>query len=248
MPNAVTNVPLVITSAITPVAPFVAMDRIEDRLKHVLDAVKAWRFANPDLDIVICDGSGFDLTGHVRAKLGQAFQRVEVLCFTNNQEMVRERGKGYGEGEILLHALVYSERLRNSSFFAKCTGKLFVKNYQLLTSRLPSTIKIEKNYKTRYSLAYDSCDTRFYLVNRQYYMNYLVDCHHSVNDHQGRHIEKVFAESLKRSGVGCTDFGARPLIEGYSGTKNVALNIEPETRKRRLLRLARRFASSLAPV
>jgi hypothetical protein len=248
MPGAVTNVPLLITSAVLPVAPFVAMDRVEDRLRHVLDAVKSWRLANPELDMVICDGSGYDLEESIRAKLGTACRGIEVMCFVNNQEVVRENGKGYGEGEILLHALHYSRTLRNSCHFAKCTGKLFVRNYGPLASSLPDAISVEKYYKGRYSLSYDSCDTRFYIANRDFYLQYLSSCHESVNDHQGRYIEQVFADGLKRSGARFTDFKVKPLIEGYSGTKNLPLNTEPESRKRGLYRLVRRLASSFVPV
>jgi hypothetical protein len=224
------------------------MNQIEDRLKHLLDSIQLWRVANPDLEIVICDGSGFDLTEHVRARLGAACRGVEIMCFTNNREKVRAKGKGYGEGEILRHALHSSEKLRSRGYFAKCTGKLFVRNYgQLVRSHL-GALSVEKYYRGRYSLSYDSCDTRFYIASRDFYLRYLANCHESVNDHEGLYIEHMFADGVKRSGARLTDFKVKPLIVGYSGTKNLPLNTEPETRKRALFRLVRRVASSFVPV
>ena len=77
---------LLITSSIRVSAPLTALTDPAVRLAHTLDALRLWVAAYPTLQVVVCDGSNFDLTAAVQQQMPQA--SVECLSFENDQEQV----------------------------------------------------------------------------------------------------------------------------------------------------------------
>lgn len=93
------SIPLLLTSSIIAHDQGVKLKDTNARLRHAIESVEQWLRVDPQLPIVLCDGSNFDL----RLALSDRFAgaTIEYLRFENDQEMVRKFGRGYGEGEIV---------------------------------------------------------------------------------------------------------------------------------------------------
>lgn len=205
---------LLITSAVKPVAKFTKFQDTEKRITATLDSILMWATIGAK-KIVICDGSGYDLTKDIN-KISEKIKGITIECLTfeNNFEKVIELGKGYGEGEIIKWALEKSNILRNENIFAKCTSKLWVKNASIA----------EKNFRGPFmsdikGLIYPKMiDTRFYIADIGYYKQWLMNAHEKVNDNKKYYLEHVFLEKILESNVKKWICSPSFRIEGMSGT------------------------------
>jgi hypothetical protein len=159
--------PLLVTSAVRPSDPTVVLSNHDQRIRYTLDALSEWLRMHPTLQIVICDGSGYDFS----PVLVQMFpnHRIEALHFQNSSALVRQLGKGYGEGEIVKYALQHSNLLASSTFFAKCTSKLWVNNFDACVRHWNGTMLFQakiSNVLKNSPLVFRHIDTRFYLIDR----------------------------------------------------------------------------------
>ena len=212
------NIPLIITSAITPEAPFVAISDVNQRLLLTFNSIKKWRLLYPNLKIILCDGSNYKFDLDNEKSFFEKMGEIEILSFKNNYENVKKFGKGYGEGEIIAYALENSIYLKGADNFAKCTSKLWVTNLQNLIDKYNGKLNIYKNYNSTFSIKLRQCDTRFYIVNKNLYKKYFLNIHENVNDYSGIYLEHCFANAIKINKLGLTNFDNKPLINGYSGS------------------------------
>jgi len=103
--------------------------------------------------------------------------RVEQLAFQQNTELVRLRGKGYGEAKILEYALEHSKLLESESSFYKCTGKVFCRNFSVINKFiLDSDISncFWQHHDDRVGFDTTYIDTRFYLTSKEFARDLLV--------------------------------------------------------------------------
>lgn len=235
------DIPLLITSAAYPSAPVVAITDASERIKHTLEALRQWNRISPDLHIVICDGSGHDFTPEIDREPTLNASRIELLSFHNNEELVRSQGKGYGEGEIINYALANSRILRRYSHFAKCTAKLWVDNFAQCVAKYNQIISLDKIYYSSRSLAYSQCDTRFYLIRKDFYQEFFSNCHQHVDDCHEYYLEHAFADVLKTHKIRSSDCACQPLVFGYSGSLGHFQQTMPENWKRKIFRKVRRI-------
>jgi hypothetical protein len=234
------NIPVLITSVAQPIAPFVAMADPAKRIHSTIESLKHWALISPGLDIIICDGSGYDFQELISSIPLLKTLNIEVLHFFNDLELVKNKGKGYGEGEIIAYALNHSEILNKHDTFSKCTAKYWVNNYQECVYGHQKNISIEKYYDSRYSLKFQACDTRFYIVAKDFYLTKLVNSHKAINDFESCFLENVFARDLILSEIVGTEFKIKPLIYGMSGTTGEFSASRPESVRKKILRMIRR--------
>lgn len=242
------NIPLLVTSAINVNAPFTILKDPSLRLNLLIDSIMKWRGYFPNIAIVLCDGSGYDFeASEAIKKLIQNDSNFEVLSFLNDFTKVTEFGKGYGEGEIIKYALSHSQKLRGVQHFMKITGRLFCCDfYKSINGMLRSDfsgialIGYKLNFIPRDEHAFD---TRFYVVRRNFYENFLIDAYREVNDKSGNYLEYVFYKKLLMANcLGAKiNFLANFHIEGRSGTKNTDY-IKPSFWKKELIHLRYAFA------
>jgi hypothetical protein len=202
-------------------APFTALRQTDQRVALTLEALAHWRRIDADLPIVLCDGSGFDFGPLVAGRFGPG--PIEVLRFRNDAERVAAQGKGYGEGQIVAHALGHSQQLSRTAFFGKCTAKLWVDNFpQLLrewNGRFKANVGMGKpTVSNRSPIRY--VDTRFYLASTRFYQAHLMRSHETTCDADGRFLEHAFLDSLRASGENLPElvFAQLPQIRGTSGS------------------------------
>ncbi len=120
--------------------------------------------------IIVCDNSGFDFS--TNAKLvevaAESGKRTEFLYFISDKDRIAERGKGYGEGEILAHVFRESRLLADAeaSFF-KVTGRLLVLNLDTIARKVRSGETYFQRVGLNPFVNQKKVDTRFYYCNKK---------------------------------------------------------------------------------
>lgn len=216
MRGSVTEIPLLITSAIGVVADRTKIVDIEERIRWTLHAVSMWQQLNPACRIVLCDGSGIDLRERLDREpaLGR---NVEFIGFQNDFAQVKEFGKGRGEGEIISYALDHSEYLAEANVFCKCTGKLWVENHQ-------SFIRARRGH-----FAFDyfgralprRVDTRYYVASKREFSEVLRYAYLNVDEAKGIDLETAYVKALRSTELKDYVSSVVPLIRGLSGSMGV---------------------------
>lgn len=211
--------PLLITSCIQPSAPLTALSDPSERLKYTIKAIKIWLNQYHDIQLVICDGSGFNFAPILQGEFPK--NNVECLFFENNKVAVSKYGKGYGEGEIVNYALEHSQILKSSNYFAKITSKLWVKNIdeylQSWDGRFLASLQFQLS-EDRNSVTLETVDTRFYVAEKSFYLEYLADAHLNVRDLEAYYLEHSFKDHLLKGGVARFGAASPIIIEGTSGS------------------------------
>jgi hypothetical protein len=166
--------------------------------------------------IVVCDGTGFDLSAHVRQlnESGDTDTTFEALCFQNDATMVEKRGKGYGEGELVEHALNHSRLLDAAGSFAKCTSKVWVTNALACLRHYNGTAAL--NLAGGFIPTY--VDTRFYICSKAFYASYLRGSHLKVDEDRDQYLEHQFFASIKETRMYRNTLFPTPTVVGVSGT------------------------------
>jgi hypothetical protein len=234
-------VPVLITSAINVSAANTVLTDATVRLDLTLKSIDQWRSTPGVSHVIVCDGSGFDFNPHI-SNLTSTQGRVgcEVLAFTNDIAGVKAKGKGYGEGEIVNHALQQSSVLKDSSHFAKCTGKLWIENFSICLKGFNglASFDFRGNFKP------SQIDTRFYIVNKKFFVTNMSGLHHFVDDGNGFYLEHSFRDGLSNFKLSDYVMHPTPRIIGVSGSMGVRFKpnwIKDQLRdaRSRLIKLAR---------
>lgn len=218
------GVPILITSAISVSARQTVLTDVEKRLELTLAGLRMWLSTAGVTQVVVCDGSGFDLGPHL-GSVGPSGGRVdcEVLAFQNDATLVRSRGKGYGEGEIVNHALRHSRILRSASSFAKCTGKLWVTNFASCLRGFNGVAAFDFRGLWKPTLI----DSMFYIVGTDFYASRIARLHEAVDDDNGYYLEHAFRDGLRDLPPSRYVMYPTPRIVGMSGSTGEAYGRPP---------------------
>jgi hypothetical protein len=217
------KLPLLISTAIRVAA--VTTTKLLDpeaRLRATLWGIEQW-IKEPAVDsIVIADGSDFDYLDRVNEIARGSGKEIEFVRFQNNIELTRSRGKGYGEGEIVLYGLSHSKILSQASHFAKCTGKLYVRNYrQCLAAYRGSEFMCGMYGRNRIRCL----DTRLYFASRDFYLKHLAAAHLQVDDPKGYFLEYSYLDRLRECGLKGFTLPVMPIVVGRSGSDDVEYEV-----------------------
>jgi hypothetical protein len=188
------------------------------RINYTLESVDKWLKLIQGISLVICDGSGFDFSSIVKEKFPQA--KIECLFFITDQKAVQYHGKGYGEGEIIKYAMQHSAYLKQADYFAKCTAKLWVENFQECLNGWNGKFLCRATFSNVFSFkktTFDHIDTRFYLVSKDFYYQYLSSAHLDLGGTTGMSIEDVFRDVVLNNKMENVLFTNPPLIGGVGG-------------------------------
>lgn len=234
------TVPVLLTSSVVVHDAGVALKDTQLRTELALDSVREWLRVAPGARLVLCDGSGHDFTPEVQAQFPGA--AIECLAFQNDISGVQRQGRGFGEGEIVRHAVEHSRFIAQDRAFAKCTSKLWVENYTEFMAYWNGHLLFKAVFDDVFSpwrptrLAY--IDTRFYVVSVDDYRAYFLDAHARVNREAGYGLEECFRDVIATqhlSGVLCR---CAPVIEGVGGGTGSAYRNPLKRRLKERLRVA----------
>ena len=211
--------PVLLTSSVIAHDTGVALKDTGERLQLTLNSVGEWLRIDPTLQIVICDGSGFDFSGSVRQHFPAA--NIECLFFQNDVSAVQRYGRGYGEGEIVRHAVEHSRLVAQAGCFAKCTAKLWVENYGDCLAEWDGRLCCKGVFLDVFApfkattLAY--IDTRFYIAQVQRYREVLLDAHVRIDKERGYGLEECFRDTMQAAGLHSMLWRTPPVIAGVGG-------------------------------
>lgn len=192
--------------------PFVKITDKNNRLDAYFETVR-WAIEDTIFDkIVFCENSNFEYDFAKYEKMAKKANKVfEYLTFTGDSKTSNQKGKGYGEGEIISFALTNSELLKDEEFFCKITGRLKVSNVNLL---LKST---NLNYFMNKRLLKE-VDTRFYGIKKKDFLYALKDSYKDVDDYHNYYLEHAYYHDLNTKKIKYRAFYERPLFIGVAGS------------------------------
>ncbi len=124
---------LLMGSAIRTPTAFQAITDQDERLLQTLCGLVRW-IRDTSIDtIVFCDGSGTDYDfSRITAYAADHGKTLETLLFTKENDQYSTRGKSFGEGQVLEHAVTHSAHLRPGGNFYKVTGRTFIENFDAI--------------------------------------------------------------------------------------------------------------------
>lgn len=241
------TIPLLLTSSAIAYDTGVALANTQARIQLTLESIAEWIKIAPNLKIVICDGSNFDFSERVKTRFPAA--AIECLYFENDQRLVQQHGRGYGEGEIVRYATANSKFLLQAGCFAKCTSKLWISNFAECLSQWNGRLLLKgvfDNALTR-TPHFAYIDTRFYVASIPFYNAHFADAHNAIEKITGYGLEQSFLAILLEKKIERVLLRSYPVVEGVGGGtgkryRNSLFRLFKESVKLFLLRRNPRFA------
>lgn len=180
--------------------PFTFATDLEQRLSQYLYSIEYSIDHYHSIDnIVFCENSNYahDYASLIE-KAKKNGKKLEILTFEGNYPIIQNKGKGYGEGEIIEYALKNSTLLKDCHSFYKLTGRLAIKNFD----QIVDSTKVENAFIWRHKVIYqmktDYVETFFYKVNKEFYTTRLLHAYKEVDEINHLYIEHLFNERLKK--------------------------------------------------
>jgi len=189
--------PLLLTSSLIPADLSGNLNDPSMRMMHTIESISEWLKIDPNIQIVICDGSGFDFSETVKVNFPSA--NIECVFFNNDVEQIKRHGKGYGEGEIIRYAIEHSKSIKKSEVFIKCTAKLWVANFQQCLLECNKQFTCSAYFANVFSYKKTSLkfiDTRFYISRKDFYLNHFSSAHVQLGNTE-QSIEDAFLDIVK---------------------------------------------------
>lgn len=218
------NRALVLPSSVYVNAPNTILTNPEERERQYLDAILFYLRESPLQKIIVCDNSGYSYPDYLyKLALGHR-KEIELLSFTGNYELIKEQGKGYGEGEIMEYIMANSVLIRQVHGFLKVTGRLKVVNMR----RLLNSCKTLENYFMPVSwirprilvprAARDCLEVRVYYSTVQFFREVLLKAYTGVSDEKIFFLEHAYHKAIATSPFTVKCFPVPPEITGISGS------------------------------
>lgn len=194
--------------------------RLEQYLYSLKYAIKKYKTVDK---IIFVENTGYEYNYSDLFELADEFNKqIEVLTFKGTLEEIANKGKGYGEGEMIKYTYANSRLMALSSSFVKLTGRLIIENFDNIMRgtddnsnyfMLPFVTKIRKSR---------SVPTVFYKVNKEFYRIHLLDVYKNVNDNNKIKLEHIFFNTVPPGSI--RYFNYYPVIRGQSGTSGIPYN------------------------
>lgn len=217
------HIPILLTSSVIAHDRGVRLQDPGERERLALESIMQWRAIAPRNPLVLCDGSGFDFSASLASGPGSG--PVECLHFHNDVTGVQRHGRGYGEGEIVRHAIEHSALIQAAGCFAKCTSKLWVQNFGTCMQQWNGHLLMKAVFDHVFSLRRPArlayIDTRFYAMDLATYRQYFLQAHEAIRADQGHGLEESFRDIfLTQQLQGCL-MNPPPVICGVGGGTGV---------------------------
>jgi hypothetical protein len=213
------DIPVLLTSSVIAHDTGVLLKNKDERIRLALQSVERWLKIDPNISIVLCDGSSFDFSRLIAEEFPNA--QIECLNFENDQDLVKKYGRGYGEGEIVRYALNHSKSIMTSGCFVKCSSMLWVENFKkcaqywngrfLCKGVFINVFSIFKKTKLSY------VDTRFYIVSNSFYRQHFENAHFQIDRALGHGLENCFHDIVLKDDIRRSLFNVAPIICGVGG-------------------------------
>jgi hypothetical protein len=210
------RVPLLMTATFEPGGtPYLVLRDAAVRINQYLSSLLLWVERGPFEEIVFCENSGNGAPLAALTRWVAAHRKaLEVLTFQGNDEAQR-KGKGFGEGRIIAHAVRHSRSIQRAGGFYKVTGRLYVENSAEIVAMHATDANV-----------FNPGDTRFFKAGVDLFARRLEPRLTEIDDLAWRaweghiaSIEAVFLDELKACPPSeIQPFSVRPVVVGQSAT------------------------------
>ena len=225
---------LIVTSSIHPVieAPGVNIIEPSARLFQLCCSLISWADVPEINNFVLCDNTQPEYNFQPLQQLMEKNKKnFELFIFAGDREKVAERGKGYGEGEILRYLFDHSQLIRRSKSFYKVTGRIFVRNFseihqkQLKNQKVfDNPIPLYRRYAKKWAVKLHASSrhgrgmvrTVFYKCDTRFFFNKLLMQYENVNDRSRFYLEHAYFYPLIKNGF--STFKIKPSLVGISSS------------------------------
>ena len=216
---------LLLTGCINPNGmPFTQLTDTSERQKQYVDAIHFY-ISNTDCKVVFCENSNTDIS----SLINNTNDRLEALTFPGNQD--KQRGKGYGEAEIIEYALSHSSFILEDCIIIKITGRLFVNNI----CQIIDSLKYEEDFVTcLFHSNLKFADSRIFCGTTAFFREFLKN-KDQINDSKDIFFEHVLASTVVESPYRFIPFTEEPLISGISGSTGEKYQIHFPNKRTRIL-------------
>src|SRR5437773_6185066 len=198
-----------------PETPYLVVRDERTRIQQYMCALVSWARTRRVRRIILAENSNtqFDFSRIVR-HLEAAGKEIELLVFDGNRESPRF-GKGFGEGEILEYVYTHSRLLRQTDTFYKVTGRLFVRNFDLVSDATANRHAFRRKYAKKPGNP-SKVDTTFFKCGLDLFESRLMHAYRQVDDMKRIFIEHMYFDLLRETDVG--GFPLSPEIVGQSAS------------------------------
>ena len=216
---------LLLTGCINPNGmPFTQLTDTSERQKQYVDAIHFY-ISNTDCKVVFCENSNTDIS----SLINNTNDRLEALTFPGNQD--KQRGKGYGEAEIIEYALSHSSFILEDCIIIKITGRLFVNNI----CQIIDSLKYEEDFVTcLFHSNLKFADSRIFCGTTAFFREFLKN-KDQINDSKDIFFEHVLASTVVESPYRFIPFTEEPLISGISGSTGEEYQMHFPNKRKRIL-------------
>lgn len=206
---------LLLTGCINPNGmTMTALSNQEERKRQYVEAIHFY-LSRTSYPIVFSENSGTDISHLFKKEIKSG--RLEYLSFSGNQN--KEKGKGYGECEIIQYALSNSKiiHIAKDKRIAKITGRLIIRNINSIV-RVHSILFPPKTVFCAINSNLSFPDSRFIIAPECFYHSFLKS-KEVINDSNGYFFEHALCDTIKREKqFPYSPFLLMPQIEGMSGS------------------------------
>ena len=217
---------LLITGCIdpSPDVPFLEIKNAENRRRQYIESFEYYIKKTSIRKIVYCDNSMVLKSDEICKLANQYSKEFEWVSFMGDNVKAVAQGKGYGEGEIIEFALKHSRLLQNAHYFIKVTGRVIIKNINIL---LPF-MNVNKMYFCRNTST--NVDTKLYGIPIEAYEKTFLTLYKEVDDRNGKYLENLFSERILGQHLPVHNFIVYPDAQGVSGSTGKSYTLPLKTR------------------
>ena len=178
-----------------------------ERQRQYINAIHFY-IENTDCKIIFCENSNTDITPFFK----DLQNRLEVLTFPGNQD--KQRGKGYGEAEIIEYALQHSSYIQDDCVIIKITGRLIINNI----NQIIRSLTCKHDFVTcLFHSDLRFADSRIFCATVSFFRE-LLNNKGSINDSNNIFFEHILASTVLASSILDVPYIEEPLITGISGS------------------------------
>lgn len=193
---------------------FTSLNDPRERMDQYVAAIKFY-LTNSNYPIVFVENSGTDISKLFTSSIQSG--KIEFLSFKGNKE--KERGKGYGECEIIQYALDNSHFINftKGKRIVKITGRLIVKNISILLG-LHNILSPQNSVCCTINSDYTYADSRIMISQTTFYQEILKQ-KELIHDAKGYFFEHLLCDTIKKEkSFSFSPFYIMPQILGVSGS------------------------------
>ncbi|WP_413172912.1 hypothetical protein [Anabaena azotica] len=201
----------------------------EQRQEDYYNSVKYYVKNQPRIKkIIFIENSGWPLDRVKEAAIDNVHNKKIEFISLNCNDFPRELGKGYGESLLIEKGLEQSSLINTVTYFAKITGRIYLKNMTQILASVKEDYDCLCDYKDQgwrikrllgNNEVNPYCDTRFLVFNQDFY-------HHNIKPLHQQHKEGCFyietqfyraIKSLEGKQKIISRFAIEPDFQGIAG-------------------------------